>query len=73
MTGWSKAGFLLDFGDDDSGLFLKYLRPGLGLLHRCRRLGSDRQWGHQAENRAGGGNHARRLPGWKTDRNCPPT
>lgn len=26
----SKAGFLLDFGDDDSGLFLKYLRRGSG-------------------------------------------
>ena len=25
-----KAGFLLDFGDDDSGLFLKYLRRGSG-------------------------------------------
>ncbi|GAB3691458.1 flavin-containing monooxygenase [Corynebacterium nasicanis] len=26
----SSAGFLLDFGDDDSGLFLKYLRRGSG-------------------------------------------
>ena len=26
----SKAGFLLDWGDDDSGLFLKYLRRGSG-------------------------------------------
>ena len=25
-----KAGFLLDFGDDDSGLFMKYLRRGSG-------------------------------------------
>jgi len=25
-----KAGFMLDFGDDDSGLFLKYLRRGSG-------------------------------------------
>lgn len=28
--GLEKAGFLLDFGDDDSGLFLKYLRRGSG-------------------------------------------
>jgi putative flavoprotein involved in K+ transport len=26
----TKAGFLLDFGDDDSGLFMKYLRRGSG-------------------------------------------
>src|SRR5439155_13927602 len=25
-----KAGFLLDYGDDDSGLFMKYLRRGSG-------------------------------------------
>src|SRR5205823_11407487 len=25
-----KAGFMLDFGDDDSGLFMKYLRRGSG-------------------------------------------
>ena len=25
-----KAGFLLDFGDDGSGLFMKYLRRGSG-------------------------------------------
>src|SRR6202040_629599 len=25
-----KAGFLLDYGDDDSALFMKYLRPGSG-------------------------------------------
>ncbi|GAA3678547.1 putative flavoprotein involved in K+ transport [Yimella lutea] len=28
--GLEKAGFMLDFGDDDSGLFLKYLRRGSG-------------------------------------------
>ncbi|WP_276652874.1 NAD(P)/FAD-dependent oxidoreductase [Corynebacterium vitaeruminis] len=28
--GLEKAGFLIDFGDDDSGLFLKYLRRGSG-------------------------------------------
>ncbi len=25
-----KAGFMLDFGDDESGLFMKYLRRGSG-------------------------------------------
>ena len=29
-AGLTKAGFLLDFGDDDSGLFMKYLRRGSG-------------------------------------------
>jgi len=29
-TGLEKAGFLLDFGDDGSGLFMKYLRRGSG-------------------------------------------
>jgi putative flavoprotein involved in K+ transport len=28
--GLSKAGFMLDFGDDDSGLFMKYVRRGSG-------------------------------------------
>ena len=28
--GLSKAGFMLDFGDDDSGLFMKYIRRGSG-------------------------------------------
>ena len=32
------AGFDHDWGDDGSGLFMKYLRRGSGLLHR-RRLG----------------------------------
>ena len=29
-AGLAKAGFRLDFGDDDSGLFMKYLRRGSG-------------------------------------------
>ena len=29
-TGLSDAGFMLDFGDDDTGLFMKYLRRGSG-------------------------------------------
>lgn len=29
-AGLEKAGFMLDFGDDDSGLFLKYVRRGSG-------------------------------------------
>ena len=29
-AGLEKAGFRLDFGDDDSGLFMKYLRRGSG-------------------------------------------
>ena len=29
-AGLTKAGFRLDFGDDDSGLFMKYLRRGSG-------------------------------------------
>ena len=29
-AGLEKAGFKLDFGDDDSGLFMKYLRRGSG-------------------------------------------
>lgn len=29
-TALEKAGFMLDFGDDDSGLFMKYLRRGSG-------------------------------------------
>ena len=32
------AGFELDWGDDESGLFMKYLRRRLGLLHRRRRV-----------------------------------
>ena len=35
--GLRAAGFDLDFGVDDSGLFMKYLRRGSGLLHRRRR------------------------------------
>jgi len=30
LTRLEKAGFLLDFGDDESGLFLKYMRRGSG-------------------------------------------
>ena len=30
MQRLTKAGFRLDFGDDDSGLFMKYLRRGSG-------------------------------------------
>jgi putative flavoprotein involved in K+ transport len=39
-----KAGFWLDWGDDGSGLFMKYLRRGSGLLHRrgCLRAGGRR-------------------------------
>ena len=29
-TGLTQAGFMLDFGDDDTGLFMKYLRRGSG-------------------------------------------
>ena len=29
-TGLTDAGFMLDFGDDDTGLFMKYLRRGSG-------------------------------------------
>src|SRR5690349_25036085 len=29
-AGLAKAGFRLDFGDDESGLFMKYLRRGSG-------------------------------------------
>jgi putative flavoprotein involved in K+ transport len=29
-TGLEKAGFMLDYGEDDSGLFMKYLRRGSG-------------------------------------------
>src|ERR1700681_4092148 len=32
--------FLLDYGDDESGLFMKYLRRGSG-LYRCRCIGTD--------------------------------
>jgi putative flavoprotein involved in K+ transport len=46
-----KAGFMLDFGPDGSGLFMKYLRTRVRLLHRCRRLRAGRQRQHQAEER----------------------
>ena len=49
-----KAGFLLDFGEDGSGLTMKYFAARLGLLHRCRRLGADRRRAHQAEKRPNG-------------------
>ncbi len=38
-----KAGFMLDWGEDGSGLFMKYLRRGSRVLHRCRRFGADLQ------------------------------
>jgi hypothetical protein len=44
-----RAGFDLDFGVDGSGLFMKYLRRGSGLLHRRRRLGADHRRPGQAE------------------------
>ncbi len=46
-----QAGFMLDYGDDDSGLFSEISAARLGLLHRCRRVGIDRQRQHQTEER----------------------
>jgi putative flavoprotein involved in K+ transport len=45
-----KAGFMLDSGDDESGLFMKYLRRGR-LLHRRRRVRPDHRRFDQAEKR----------------------
>jgi hypothetical protein len=38
-----EAGFLLDFGDDDSGLFMKIPAARVRLLHRRGRLRADRR------------------------------
>ena len=49
-----KAGFRLDFGTDDSGLFMKYR---LRLLYRHRRLAARHRRQDQAGRRPGGGDH----------------
>ncbi len=48
------AGFWLDWGPDDSGLFMKYLRRGIGLLHRRWRKPAHHRRQDQAQARAGG-------------------
>ncbi len=46
-----KSGFMLDFGDDDSGLFMKYLRRGSGYYIDVRRIATRRRRQDQAEKR----------------------
>ena len=46
-----KAGFLLDFGDDGSGLFMKYLRRGSGYYIDVGASRTDRRRQDQAEER----------------------
>ena len=44
-----KAGFMLDFGDDGSGLFMKYLRRGSGYYIDVGASRAGRRRQHQAE------------------------
>ena len=46
------AGFQLDFGDDESGLFMKYLRRGSGYYIDVGASGADRRRIDQAQERA---------------------
>ena len=46
-----EAGFLLDFGDDGSGLFMKYLRRGSGYYIDVGASRAGRERRHQAEER----------------------
>ncbi len=59
-AGLEKAGFRLDFGDDESGLFMKYLRRGSGYYIDIGGLAADHRRQDQAGHRPGRGNHAER-------------
>ena len=48
-----KAGFMLDYGDDDSGLFMKYLRRGSGYYIDVGASELVADGKHQAEERRG--------------------
>ncbi len=47
----TKAGFMLDFGEDDFGPLHEISASRLGLLHRCRGLGLNRSRRDQAQER----------------------
>ncbi len=55
-----KAGFKLDFGEDESGLVPQISAPRIRLLYRYRRVAAHHRRQDQARVRAGRGNHAER-------------
>ena len=67
------AGFELDWGDDDSGLFMKYLRRGSGYYIDVGAVRSGRRRQHQAGARPGRRGSPRTRSCWPTAPSCPPT
>ena len=68
-----KAGFKLDYGEDEFRLVHEISTPGLGLLHRHRSLAARHRRQDQAGVRPGGGNNSPRASSSTAGRNCWPT